>query len=72
MTSPPLEQPLYPLTVRWPSSESEVFQNENDVECNLEEFDSENVKNNAAVFDSLGRPVRLRVQALEIIKCTLK
>ena len=71
MSSPPLDHPIYPLTVRWSSSESEVFQNENDIECNLEDFDSEKKRNNAAVFDSLGRPVRLRVQALEVIECTL-
>ena len=72
MPSLSLELPLYPLTVRWSPSESEVFQDENEVECNLEEFDSENGRNNDAVFDNLGRSVRLRVQSLEIIECTLK
>ena len=72
MLLPSLGQPLYPLTIRWPTSESEVFQTESDVECNLEEFDSERVSSNAPVFDSLGRPVRLKVRALEIIECELK
>jgi hypothetical protein len=72
MSSHLRDQPLFPLTVQWSSSEAEVFQDANDIECNLEDFDSENKRSSVSVKDSLGRPVRLKVEALEVIECSLK
>jgi hypothetical protein len=57
----------------WPSGETEEFENFEDIELNLEWFDSESsdAEGKARVFDRLGRPVLLKVVNLELQWCEL-
>jgi hypothetical protein len=70
--SDPPSTPVYPITVRWPDDVPDVYDNPNDLACNLEWFDSEDPAEPIEVVDGLGRPVRLEVEKLEIIACELK
>ena len=56
---------VFPISIRFQDGEVEEFQNREDLELNLEYFDSEKATD-CAVTDKLGRRVRLKVHALEI------
>lgn len=66
------QKPSFPLLVvfhedndRW------VLNNIDEVAQNLEWFDSDDPDEQATVTDSLGRLVKLKVEALTVIECTL-
>lgn len=64
---------LFPLTVRWlDEDEAEILHSIHSVACQLEYFDSEELKSEATVNDRMGRPVRLLVKALDVNKCELE
>jgi hypothetical protein len=64
--------PLYPFTVQWNDEEPEVLADELEVATGLEFFDSEDPEDPTAVVDSLGRRIRLQVEACSITDCELK
>lgn len=67
------KEPRFPITVRFhEDDETLTLLNLNDAACNLEWFDSDDEDEKAEVIDSEGRPVRLKVQSLEVVICELK
>jgi len=56
---------VFPISIRFEDGEVEEFQNREDLELNLEYFDSEKACD-CEVRDKLGRRVQLKVHALEI------
>jgi hypothetical protein len=59
-----VDQPQFPVTFTWTSSgETEVFESLEEIECNVEHFDSSGGA--AKVTDAIGRPVRIRVSLLD-------
>ena len=56
---------VFPISIRFEDGEVEEFQNQEDLELDLEYFDSEEARD-CEVTDKLGRRVRLKVFALEI------
>ncbi len=59
-----LDQPQFPITFTWTNSgETEVFASLEEIECNIENFDS--TTDDARVTDAIGRPVRIRVCLLD-------
>lgn len=65
-------KPKFPLKIRYhETGEEDTFDDELDVAQNLEWFDSENHKERAEVTDSEGRPVRLKVEKLDVLVCEL-
>jgi hypothetical protein len=70
MTDTP--KPVFPLTVKWPDAEPEVFMNEREIEVGLEFFSTYGPGEDVEVLDSLGREVDLVVEKLALVECTLK
>ena len=67
------KEPRFPITVKFhEDDESWTLLDLNDAACSLEWFDSHDKDEKADVIDSEGRPVRLKVQALEVVICELK
>ncbi len=56
---------VFPISIRFEDGEVEEFQNREDLELDLEYFDSEKATD-CEVTDKFGRRVRLKVHALEI------
>lgn len=56
---------VFPISIRFEDGEVEEFQNREDLELDLEYFDSEKATD-CEVTDKLGRRVLLKVHALEI------
>ena len=56
---------VFPISIRFEDGVVEEFQNREDLELDLEYFDSEKA-GDCEVTDKLGRRVRLKVHALEI------
>jgi hypothetical protein len=66
-------KPKFPLTVFFLEDKEEwVLDNEEELACNLEWFDSADEDENAIVTDSLGRNVRLKIMGLKVIICRLE
>ena len=68
--------PQYPLTVRFDDGTSEVLDTPVEVAGTLEWFDTDDPSDtltdtHGTVIDAQGRPVRLKVEALEIVTCEL-
>jgi hypothetical protein len=68
--------PQYPLTVRFEDGTSEVLDTPVEVAGTLEWFDTDDPSDtmtdtHGTVIDARGRPVRLKVEALEIVTCEL-
>lgn len=61
---------VFPISIRFEDGEVEEFQDREDLELDLEYFDSEKARD-CEVTDKLGRPVRLKVHALEIKELSL-
>lgn len=58
--------PTFPITIDWlKSREIEHFNSMAELECNLEDFDSENGE--AIATDANGKRVRLRIELLNVI-----
>ena len=55
----------FPITVTFENGEAEQYASEQELECNLEHFDSETAKG-CAVVDAKGRRVRLKLDTLEL------
>lgn len=58
----------FPLKVVWSGERCELFENRDDVALNLEWSDTDDNDDGTIVVDAEGRPVRLRVQALTILR----
>lgn len=61
---------VFPITIRFEDGEVEEYESPQDLEMNLEDFDSEK-DCNCEVRDKVGRPVRLKVSLLEIKELSL-
>jgi hypothetical protein len=60
----------FPVSVTFENGEVERYENVEELELNLEDFDSD-VDVECRVVDSLGRPVRLKLKLLEVKELTL-
>lgn len=67
-----IEQPLFPLTVKFSDGETVVVEDRLDAECNLEWLDSDDPEDPVEVLDALGRPVRLQIEGLKIQNLELR
>ncbi len=64
--------PTFPLTVVWDDGSIEVLQDIAEIETGLEWFDTDEIDGGpVTVTDAEGRPVRLKVEALELLTCEL-
>ncbi len=63
--------PVFPLTVRFEDGEEEQYESVEDLELNLEDFDSE-VDADCHVTDALGRPVRLKLKLLSLKELSIR
>ena len=61
---------IFPVSVTFEDGEVEQYDSIEDLEQNLEDFDSD-VDVECHVKDSLGRPVRLRLKLLEVQELSL-
>ena len=61
---------LFPISVIFEDGEVEQYESIEDLEQNLEDFDSD-VDVECHVTDSLGRPVRLKLKLLELQELSL-
>lgn len=66
------EQPLFPLTVTFADGEKQSVDSITDAEHNMEWLDTEDDDEPITVLDRLGRPVRLKIEALNIVRLELK
>jgi hypothetical protein len=55
---------VFPLRIRFEDGEVEEYESVEDLEMNLEEFDSD-LDVECQVHDALGRPVRLKLKLLK-------
>lgn len=60
----------FPVRVTFPNGESESYANALDLEQNLEHFDSDRDAG-CYVVDALGRPVKLKLDTLELKELSL-
>ena len=60
----------FPITVRFEDGEMEEYESVEDIEQDLEDFDSDEATD-CQVRDALGRLVRLRVKMLELEELSL-
>ncbi len=61
---------IFPLSVTFENGEVELYESVEDLELNLEDFDSD-VDVECRIEDSLGRPVRLKLKLLKVKELTL-
>ena len=61
---------IFPVSVTFENGEVERYESVEDLELNLEDFDSD-VDVECRVVDSLGRPVRLKLKLLEVKELSL-
>ena len=64
--------PVFPLKVAFDDGETWVLATAEEVAENLEWFDSEDGDRSVTVVDAQGRPVRLHVEAFQIIRCEVE
>jgi len=62
---------MFPLTVRFEDGTSEVYEDQRDLELNLEDFDSD-YYSGCEVRDALGRQVFLRLKLLKMEELRLR
>lgn len=60
----------FPLTVRFEDGEEEQYENVEELECNLEDFDSD-TDTLCQVWDALKRPVHLKLRLLTLKELSL-
>ena len=60
----------FPISVTFENGEVERYESVEDLELNLEDFDSD-VDVECRIVDSLGRPVRLKLKLLEVKELSL-
>ncbi len=64
----PILSPEFPIKVTFlEDSDVWVFDNEEEMACSMEWFDSDDPEEQAIVIDNQERPIRLKVQKLEIV-----
>lgn len=61
---------IFPISVIFENGEVEQYESVGDLECNLEDFDSD-IDVECRVVDRLGRPVRLKLKLLEVKEMSL-
>jgi len=61
---------IFPLLVTFENGEVEQYESVEDLELNLEDFDSD-VDAECRIVDGLGRPVRLKLKLLEVKELSL-
>ena len=65
--------PVFPILVIDPDGTETFYNTPDEAAMDLEWVDSEDLKDGPIkVFDFYGRPVRLKIEALEIVICELK
>lgn len=64
-------KPKLPFHVIFEDGNRWVLNSYDEIACNLEWFDSNDEDDTTKVIDDLGRPVRLKIEALKIIYCEL-
>ena len=65
-------QPEFPIKVLFQEDGEEwMLNDEEDIAVNLEWFNSDDPEERAIVTDNRGRPVRLKVEALDVLICEL-
>jgi hypothetical protein len=58
-----MNTPVFPITFRWKDTgEQEVFESMRDIECNVENLDSD--MGEVIITDAYSRPVRIRIVLL--------
>lgn len=63
-----MRRPEYPIFVTYSDgTENESFENENEMVCTLEWFDSRDTEYHAVVTDALGRKLWVVVQRLDLM-----
>ena len=65
-------KPEFPVKVKYSDGEEVELENEMELACDLEFFDSEHPEEDTLIFDRLGREVILKIEKLELIKFELK
>ncbi len=60
-----------PLYVKFDDGEEWILNTVEEIECNLEWFDTDDGDKSAEVFDNQGRSVRLKVEGLQLFVCEL-
>lgn len=65
-------KPKLPLHVIFEDGDRWILNSDDEIACNLEWFDSNDEDDTTKVIDDLGRPVKLKVEALKIIYCELE
>lgn len=61
---------VFPISVTFENGEVEQYESVEDLELNLEDFDSD-VDVECRVVDGLGRPVRLKLKLLDVKELSL-
>ncbi len=61
---------IFPITVTFEDGEVELYESVEDLEQNLEDFDSD-IDVGCLVTDNLGRPVHLKLKLLEVSELSL-
>lgn len=69
--NPVEERPVFPLTVFFADGEQATVNDAEDAEYNLEWLDTDDLNEPVTVLDALGRRVRLKIEALKIVRCEL-
>jgi hypothetical protein len=64
-------QVVFPLTIQFEGGEEERYESVEDLERNLEDFDSD-VDVGCHVTDALGRPVRLKLRLLNLAELSVR
>lgn len=62
---------VFPISIQFEDGEVEYYEDVEDLEMNLEDFDS-NVDIACQVKDKFGRPVHLKVKLLELKEMSLR
>lgn len=65
------ERPAFPLAVIFADGQQATVEDVEDAECNLEWLDTDDLDEPVTVLDALGRRVRLKIEALKIVRCEL-
>lgn len=64
--------PSFPISVYFEETEEEwIFSDATEMACTLEWFDSDDPEERAIIRDSQNRPVRLKVEKLELVEFRL-
>jgi hypothetical protein len=66
-----LMKPEFPLRVKFDDGDEWLLESEEQVETNLEWFDTDDGDKTVLVLDRLGRPVRLKVEAFSLLMLEL-